>query len=157
MWKPVFWGKQEKYHYFFVCWIYMACVRSFDMRHGKCALCHLRTANDKNNLRMRVIWQAVLLQIHHTVGCLYEQKLPREDFRKSISAISVKLWRCSPFDLRTLFWCCPSLIYIIIVISSQQELDNALYGYTAQTWSQGTCTHALSGLKVGEITHGNCL
>ena len=29
-----------------------------------------------------------------------------------------------------------------------------MYGYTAQTWNQGTCTHALSGLKVGELNHG---
>ena len=47
-----------------------------------------------------------------------------------------------------------ALNLLCFYFSSQQDLDNVLYGYTAQKWNQGTCTHALSGLKVGEITHG---
>ena len=53
-----------------------------------------------------------------------------------------------------MYYLCLGITYSFISFYSQQQLDNALYGYTSQSWSQGTCTHALSGLKVGEISHG---
>lgn len=36
----------------------------------------------------------------------------------------------------------------------QNDLDRVLYGYARQPGNPRLCMHALSGLKVGEITHG---
>ena len=37
---------------------------------------------------------------------------------------------------------------------TQDDLDNVLYGYSRQSAGTNMCMHALSGLKIGEITHG---
>jgi hypothetical protein len=37
---------------------------------------------------------------------------------------------------------------------NQDDLDNVLYGYTRQCGNPRMGVHALSGLKVGEISHG---
>ncbi|XP_052264537.1 PR domain zinc finger protein 14-like [Dreissena polymorpha] len=43
----------------------------------------------------------------------------------------------------------PKLFYF-----RQCDLDNVLYGYAKQPGNVRVCTHAISGLNVGEITHG---
>jgi hypothetical protein len=64
---------------------------------------------------------------------------------KALSDLSNRLFLGRPAPTPTTFY------------FTQKDLDFALYGYSSVSGSAGKTAHALSGLKIGEISHGKSI